>query len=234
MEFEGKSYLIVGASSGVGLSIAQKLVEKGAEVFTTSRDVNKDFPGKKIELNISDDLSNLSAKLPERLNGLVYCPGTINLKPFSRLTDQDFLNDFEVNVLGAVKVIRQVINQLKKADQASVVLFSTVAARTGLNFHSSVGTAKSALEGLSISLAAEYASSGIRVNTIAPSLTDTPLAANLLSTPEKREVSDKRHPLGRIGNANDISSAALFLLSEESSWITGQVLHVDGGMSSLK
>lgn len=234
MGFESKAFLVIGASSGMGLSIAQKLVQNEAIVYTTSRDISKNFPGNKIKLNVSDDLSHLSAELPERLDGLVYCPGTINLKPFSRLTDQDFLNDFQVNVLGAVKVIRQVITQLKKADQASIVLFSTVAAKTGMNFHSSVSTSKSALEGLSLSLAAEYASSGIRVNTIAPSLTDTPLAANLLSTPEKREISDKRHPLGRIGNANDITSAALFLLSEESSWITGQVIHVDGGMSSLK
>ena len=102
MEFEGKSYLIVGASSGVGLSIAQKLVEKGAEVFTTSRDVNKNFPGKKIELNISDDLSHLSSQLPERLNGLVYCPGTINLKPFSRLTDRSKLSGVAPNQFGKV------------------------------------------------------------------------------------------------------------------------------------
>ncbi|WP_026897832.1 SDR family NAD(P)-dependent oxidoreductase [Daejeonella oryzae] len=234
MKFEGKTYLIIGGSSGIGFSIAEKLIEGGAEVFSTSRDISKTFPGEKIQLDISDDLSDLNSQLPEKLDGVVYCPGTINLKPFSRLTDQDFINDFSVNVLGAVKVIRQVINKLKKSGNASIILYSTVAAKTGMNFHSSVSASKSAVEGLAISLSAEFAFSGIRVNTIAPSLTDTPLASALLSSPEKREVSAKRHPLGRIGNAEDISSASLFLLSDESTWITGQVLHVDGGLSSLR
>ena len=234
MKFKNKSFLVIGASSGVGFSIAEKLIAEGAEVFSTSRDIHKDFPGKKIQLDVLDDTAEINLQLPDQLHGLVYCPGTINLKPFARLTDQDFLNDFNVNVLGAVKVVRQIVNKLKKAESSSIILFSTVATKTGMNFHSSVGAAKSAVEGLSISLAAEYANSGIRVNTIAPSLTDTPLAANLLSTAEKREVTAKRHPLGRIGEANDISSAALFLLSEDSSWITGQVIRIDGGLSSLR
>lgn len=234
MKFENKTFLVIGASSGVGFSIAEKLVAEGAEVFSTSRDISKDFPGNKIRLDVLSELGDFNLQLPDQLHGVVYCPGTINLKPFARLTDQDFLNDFNLNVLGAVKVIRQIVNKLKKAESSSIILFSTVATKTGMNFHSSVGVSKSAVEGLSISLAAEYANSGIRVNTIAPSLTDTPLAASLLSTPEKREISAKRHPLGRIGEANDISSAALFLLSEESSWITGQVMRVDGGLSSLK
>ena len=234
MKFKNKSFLVIGASSGVGFSIAEKLIAEGAEVFSTSRDIHKDFPGKKIQLDVLDDTAEINLQLPDQLHGLVYCPGTINLKPFARLTDQDFLNDFNVNVLGAVKVVRQIVNKLKKAESSSIILFSTVATKTGMNFHSSVGVAKSAVEGLSISLAAEYANSGIRVNTIAPSLTDTPLAANLLSTAEKREVTAKRHPLGRIGEANDISSAALFLLSEDSSWITGQVIRIDGGLSSLR
>ena len=185
-------------------------------------------------MDVSDDLSELNSHLPEKLDGLIYCPGTINLKPFNRLTDQDFLNDFSINVLGAIKVIRQVINKLKKAENSSIVLYSTVAVKTGMGFHSSVAASKSAVEGLAISLSAEFANSGIRVNTIAPSLTDTPLSANLLSSPEKRENSAKRHPAGRIGTTRDISSATLFLLSEDSSWITGQVLHVDGGLSSLR
>ena len=234
MSFRGKVFLIIGGSSGIGLSVAEKLTEEGAEVFSTSRDITKFFPGKKIQLDVSDDLSELNSHLPEKLDGLIYCPGTINLKPFNRLTDQDFLNDFSINVLGAVKVIRQVINKLKKAENSSIVLYSTVAVKTGMGFHSSVAASKSAVEGLAISLSAEFANSGIRVNTIAPSLTDTPLSANLLSSPEKRENSAKRHPAGRIGTSRDISSATLFLLSEDSSWITGQVLHVDGGLSSLR
>ncbi len=234
MRFKDKTFLIIGGSSGVGFSVAEKLIAEGSEVFSTSRDITKTFPGKNIRLDVSADLSEFASHLPEQLNGLVYCPGTINLKPFNRLTDQDFLNDFTVNVLGAVKVIRHVINKLKQAESSSIVLYSTVAVKTGMNFHSSVSASKSALEGLAISLAAEFANSGIRVNTIAPSLTDTPLAANLLSSPEKRELSAKRHPLGRIGKAVDIASATLFLLSDESAWITGQVLHIDGGLSSLR
>ena len=234
MKFKNQSFLIIGGSSGIGFSVADKLKSEGATVFTTSRDINKDFPGEKIQLDISSDLSELNSRLPDKLNGVVYCPGTINLKPFNRLTDQDFLNDFTINVLGAVKVIRQVIPKLKKAENSSIVLYSTVAVKTGMNFHSSVAASKSALEGLAVSLAAEFANSGIRVNVIAPSLTDTPLAANILSSPEKRENSAKLHPAGRIGKPEDISSATLFLLSDDSSWITGQVLHVDGGLSSLK
>jgi NAD(P)-dependent dehydrogenase (short-subunit alcohol dehydrogenase family) len=164
----------------------------------------------------------------------VYCPGTINLKPFARLTEQDFMHDWQVNVLGAVRVLQQAIKSLKKAQGASVVLYSTVAARVGMNFHASVATAKSAVEGLALSLAAEYASGKIRFNVVAPSLTDTPLAAALLSSPEKREASDKRHPLGRVGTPEELAAITAFLLSNQSAWISGQVLGVDGGMSSLK
>jgi len=234
MRFDNKTFLVVGGSSGVGFSVATDLIAEGASVYSTSRDISKNFPGKKIQLDVLSDMSELNSQLPEKLDGLIYCPGTINLKPFNRLTDQDFINDFNVNVLGAIKILRQVLQKLKQSESSSVVLFSTVAAKIGMNFHSSVATSKSAVEGLAISLSAEFVNSGIRVNTIAPSLTDTPLAANLLSTPERREISAKRHPAGRIGKAKDISSATLFLLSDESSWITGQVLHIDGGLSSLR
>jgi len=123
---------------------------------------------------------------------------------------------------------------MKKAGNASVVLFSTVAVQTGMPYHSSISAAKGAIEGLTRSLAAEYASSGIRFNAIAPSLTDTDLASRLLNTPEKQEASAKRHPLGRFGTADDIAQAAFFLLSENSTWISGQILGVDGGMGSLR
>ena len=123
---------------------------------------------------------------------------------------------------------------MKRADGASVVLFSTVAVQTGMGFHSSIAASKGAIEGLTRSLAAEFAMQKIRVNCIAPSLTDTPLAKQLLATDEKKEASNRRHPMGRYGTSQDVANAALFLLGEESSWVTGQVLGIDGGMGSLK
>ncbi|TAE37299.1 MAG: SDR family oxidoreductase [Sphingobacteriales bacterium] len=229
------NYLIIGGSSGIGLQLVKNLLSQGHTVYAASRQ-KKELPTEAnfIELDVLGDVSVLKTQLPDELHGLAYCPGTINLKPFGRLTEDDFLNDYKTNVIGAVKVIQQVINKLKAVNTSSIVLFSTVAAKTGMGFHASVAASKSALEGLAVSLAAEFAANKIRVNVIAPSLTNTPLAANLLSSPERKEASDKRHPLGRIGTANEVADAAEFLLSDKSSWITGQVLGIDGGMSSLR
>jgi 3-oxoacyl-[acyl-carrier protein] reductase len=236
--FENKNILIVGASSGIGLELATQLNAAGANLFTASRtypDELKKLNSTHITLDVTaSPLAEALQALPEVLHGLVYCPGTINLKPFNRLTRQDFQHDFEVNVLGAVEVLQASLKQLKKAEGASVVLFSTVAATTGMGFHASVAASKAGIEGLSRSLAAEWAPNHIRVNTIAPSLTDTPLAAQLLSTAEKKEAAGKRHPLGRTGTPADLASAATYLLSGASGWLTGQVLHLDGGMSTLK
>lgn len=229
------NYLIIGGSSGIGLQLVNKLIHQGHKVYAASRQ-KKDLPAEAnfIELDILGDVSVLKTQLPNELHGLAYCPGTINLKPFGRLSEDDFLNDYKTNVIGAVKVIQQVINNLKTVNTSSIVLFSTVAAKTGMGFHASIAAAKSAVEGLAVSLAAEFATNKIRVNVIAPSLTHTPLAANLLSSPERIEASDKRHPIGRIGTASEVADAAEFLLSDKSSWITGQVLGIDGGMASLR
>ena len=229
------NYLVVGGSSGIGLELVRTLLNDGHIVYAVSRQM-RELPAeaKFIELDILGDVSILKTEVPDELNGIAYCPGTINLKPFGRLTEDDFLNDYKTNVLGAIKVLQQVIPKLKNAPTSSVVLFSTVAANTGMGFHASVSASKSALQGLAVSLAAEFAASKIRVNVIAPSLTDTPLASALLSNPERKEASDKRHPLGRIGNATEIADAAAFLLSDKSAWITGQVLGIDGGMSTLR
>ena len=167
------------------------------------------------------------------LDGLVYCPGTINLKPFSSLKLSDFQNDLEVNFLGLVKTLQMYYPLLQKSENASVVLFSTVAVQTGMAFHSSVAAAKGAIEGMSRALAAEWAPK-IRVNTIAPSLTETPLAERLLKTDKQRAASIERHPMKRIGKAEDIAEMAAFLLSDKSSWITGQIIQVDGGLSAIK
>lgn len=171
---------------------------------------------------------------PEVVDGLVYAPGSINLKPFNRLSVDDFKNDFEINVLGAVKMIQKLLPNLKKSESASVVLFSSVAAKLGMPFHASIAASKNAVEGLTKSLAAEFSAQKIRVNAIAPSLTDTNLASQLLATPEKREASAKRHPLQRVGTAEEIAEMAAFLVSDKSSWITGQVFGIDGGMGSVK
>lgn len=230
-----KNYLIIGGTSGIGHAICKQLIELEANVFSVSRSETSDIDGViHIQADVLGDLSAISNQLPSKLDGLVYAPGSINLKPFNRLSTSDFLKDFEINVLGAVKIIQLTINALKSAGSSSIVLFSTVAAATGMSFHASVAASKSAIQGLAISLAAEYSQSKIRVNVIAPSLTDTPLAAALLSTDEKRIASDKRHPLGRIGNADEIADAAVYLLSDQSSWMTGQVLRLDGGMSVIR
>jgi len=230
-----KSYLIVGGSSGIGLNLVEQLSGSGNKIVATYFKNNSSPQFENVDfhsLNVLDDELNLDF-LPDILDGLVYCPGSINLKPFHRLKPEGFVDDFKLQVVGAVRVIQAALPALKNSEKASVVLFSTVAVQTGFNFHTQVAASKGAVEGLTRSLAAELAPK-IRVNCIAPSLTDTPLAEKLLNSEQKRETNADRHPLKRIGHTTDIANMADFLLSEKSDWITGQVFHVDGGMSSLK
>lgn len=227
-----KNFLVVGGSSGIGLALSKQLITNNHQVWSASRSGKVHDGVQAISYDATKD-EFPSNTLPEQLDGLAYCPGTINLKPFHRLSDQEFLDDFQLNVLGAIRVIRTVLPLLKNSDQASVVLFSTVAVSQGMSFHASVAASKGALEGLTRSLAAELAPK-IRVNCIAPSLTNTPLAGRILSSDEKIKASHERHPLKRIGEPDDIASLATFLLSESSSWMTGQVLGLDGGMSSIR
>lgn len=226
------NYLIIGASSGIGKCIAEKLITQGHQVYSAQRTpINFSDSSKSVVFDVLVDEFNTNF-LPNQIDGLVYCPGSINLKPLHRLSSQDFYNDWQINFLGAIKVIQKTLPNLKLA-RGSIVLFSSVAAQTGMPFHASISAAKAAIEGLTYSLAAELAPL-VRVNTIAPSLTNTPLANKLLMDDIKKEAAAKRHPLQKYGNVNDMASAACYLLSSEASFITGQILKVDGGMSTIR
>jgi len=227
-----KNILLIGGSHGIGFELAQRLMNDHT-VYIASRtnenlgnlDVNH------ITYDAESDTLDLDA-LPDVIDGFVYCPGSINLKPFKMLSTDTFRHDMELNFLSMVKTVHAVMDRLNTSQQASVVFFSTVAVKVGMPFHTSVAAAKGAIEGFAKALAAEYAPK-MRVNVIAPSLTDTPLAKRLLSNDRKKELMNSRHPLKRVGTQEDIASVAAFLLSDQSSWITGQVLGVDGGMSTL-
>lgn len=227
-----KNILLIGGSYGIGLELAKELQNK-YHVYVASR-TNENL----LNLNVTHipfdaQTDNLDpASLPAVIDGLVYFPGSINLRPFRGLKLETFENDMQINFFSMVKVIQTVLPQLTASEQSSIVLFSTVAVKMGMPFHTSIAAAKGAIEGFAKSLAAEYAPK-IRVNVIAPSLTDTPLAEKFLSNEEKKEKTAQRHPLKRFGTTNDIAQMTNFLLNENSSWISGQIFHVDGGMSSL-
>ena len=230
------TYVIVGGTSGIGLSLVKSLANAGNNVHVYSRNPGEidSLPNVQFQrIDLAEDNVQF-ANLPEQITGLAYMPGSINLLPFNRIKTSQFLDDYRINFMGAVHAIQACLAGLKSAGNASVVLFSTVAVGTGMPFHASIASAKGAVEGLTRSLAAEYASVGIRFNCIAPSLTDTPLAQRLLNTDDKKEASKKRHPLGRYGTADELAEAASFLIQPSTSWITGQILHIDGGMSALR
>ena len=229
------NYLIIGGSSGIGKAIVETLRQQGHRVFASYHQHPVSSESDQVSYFPLDATQRAEwpADLPDQLDGLVYCPGTINLKPFHRIEPEAFTADFDLQVSGAVRIIQDMLPRLKSGNGASVVLFSTVAVQSGYSFHSQVAASKGAIEGLTRALAAELAPS-IRVNAIAPSLTDTPLAAKLLSTEEKREANAQRHPLKKIGSPQNIADMAAFLLTDKSAWITGQIMHVDGGMSAVK
>jgi len=223
--------LVVGASRGIGQALAKRLTDAGREVITMGRNVPATGTAEHIAWDAIAEPFPVE-QLPAALAGLVYCPGSIDLKPLRSVRVEDLRTSFELNALGAFTAVQGCAERLKKVPASSVVLFSTVAVRRGMPFHSSVAMAKGAVEGLTRALAAELAPS-VRVNCIAPSLTRTTLAEKLIASPEREKSSADRHPMKRIGEVGDIAAMAAFLLSDEASWITGQVIGVDGGMSAI-
>ena len=227
------NFVIVGGSSGIGREIT-RLLSSDHDVTVISRNAkSEDFEDNIVVKNADVLEDDLEQHLPESIDGLVYCPGSINLKPFRSLDEDDYLSDFKINVLGAVRCIKAAYKPLKKGKNPSILLFSTVAVGQGMNFHSSVSAAKGAVEGLTRSLAAEFAPA-IRVNAIAPSLIDTPLAGKLLGSEKSRKAAEERHPLNNYGKPEDVAALAQFLLSSSAAFVSGQVYGIDGGLSSLR
>lgn len=228
--------MIIGGSSGIGAALVKILLEAGNKVTAISRNAMTDEYSHPELTWIAGDVLDTNQQLPEiadELDGLAYCPGSINLKPFRSLKQEDFINDFQINLLGAVRCTQQYLPALIKSEMASVVLFSSVAAQTGMPFHTSIAAAKGAVEGFGKALAAELAPK-IRVNVIAPSLTNTRLSIRLLNHETKEKAAAEKHPLKRIGQPEDIAALAAFLLTQKSSWITGQVIGADGGLSGIR
>lgn len=228
-----KNILIIGGSSGIGRALVD-ILAPSHNIYVASRSSESldNTAVTHINFDALSDALDVSA-LPEQLDGFVYCPGSINLRPFRGLKPETFQQDFEINLVGAVKSLQAVLPFLQKSPAASLVFFSTVAVQTGMPFHASVAASKGAIEGLTRSLAAEYAPK-FRVNCIAPSLTQTPLADKFLNNEAKLEKAQARHPLQQVGSAKNVAQMAAFLLGEEGQWMTGQILHVDGGIGDLK
>jgi len=222
--------LIIGSSKGIGKSILELLIDDYIVIG-----VCRNESGYKHEYYHEYNLDVLTDELPqlEMIDHLIYLPGTINLKPFNRLKEIDFLNDFNTNVLGAVRTIQFYLPLLKKSENSSITVFSSVATKLGMPFHASVAASKSALEGVVISLGAELASS-VRVNAIAPTLTNTPLASGILKNDEVIERMKERHPTKQIVEPVEIANTVKLLLSPLSKNITGQVLKIDGGITTFK
>ena len=227
-----KHYVIVGGSKGIGKATAELLAAEGHSVTVFSR-TPYEGPAHTIEWEEFDVLTDSwEDSMPERIDGLMYSVGTINLKPFKGLKPETFEEDFQIHVMGAVKALQAAAANFNTDAIPSCLLFSTVAVQRGMPFHATVSASKGAIEGLVRAISSEWAPKA-RINAIAPSLTDTPLAGRLLSTPEKKAAIGANNPMKRVGEVEDIAEMAAFLLSDKSSWITGQILHVDGGQSTI-
>lgn len=234
-----KRVLVVGGSHGIGFELVKMLLARGMEVTTVSRTTGRLeseglLSSEALQHHpcdvVKDDLTNIA--FPDELSGFVYCPGSINLGPLRTLKMDALREDFELNVVAAAKCFQAVLPSLKASKNGTAVFFSTVAVDRGIAMHSSVAASKGAVQAMVKTWAAELAPT-IRVNCIAPALTDTPLAKQLLATDAKKQAMAAKYPLNRIGDPADIAATASFLLSDQSSWITGQTIGVDGGMSAI-
>tara|TARA_B100000941_G_C28433970_1_gene515860 strand:+ start:13 stop:738 length:726 start_codon:yes stop_codon:yes gene_type:complete len=232
--------VILGATGSIGSSLAKQLVDSGEQVHLVGRDqsslselaknLNASFTVCDVlEENFSEKIVNDLNDVP--INGLAFCVGSIDLKPLKLTKKSDFMQSFNLNLISATEIIKSLTDNLKK-NKGSIVLFSTVAVKKGFPNHAIVSSAKGAIEGLTLALAAEFAPN-IRVNCIAPSLTNSKISNFLLKNEKIAEGIAKMHPMKRIGEGVDSASVAKFLLKNESSWITGQILGVDGGRSSV-
>jgi NAD(P)-dependent dehydrogenase (short-subunit alcohol dehydrogenase family) len=228
-----KNILLIGGSYGIGASLTKILSEDNNVIVASRTKPEQELDNVKyIEFDASCDEIDLSL-IPEIIDGFVYLPGSINLRPFKGLSIDAFKQDLEINVLSLIRILKSILPKLILSNNASLVFLSTVAVSQGMPFHSSVAVSKGAIEGLAKSLAAEYAPK-FRVNVIAPSIVDTPLANRFLNNETKIQKSSEKHPLNRIGKKEDIAEMIGFLLSDKSSWMTGQVLGIDGGLSTIK
>lgn len=225
-----RKIIVIGGSKGIGNAIVTSLLS-AHKVINISRTTPEQSHVNLTHYNcdiISDELPEI-----DEADGLVYCPGSINLKPINRLSVEDFKNDFEINVIGAVKAIQKYLPILKNGTQSSIVLFSTVASKLGMPFHASVAASKSAIEGLTKSLGAELAPT-IRVNAIAPTVTDTDLASKLLRNDRMIENMKERHPLKKYLQPQEVADMATFLLSDKAASMSGQIFQMDCGIVSFK
>ena len=242
MSMSAGKILVYGGSGAIGSTTARALHARGYALHLVGRDAAKlDAVAREVDATVTTGdvtdpalFERAANEARSPLDGLLYAVGTINLKSLQRLTEDDFLNDFRVNALGAAMAVRAALPALKQSDRtASIVLFSSVAVSQGFSFHASMGMAKGAIEGLTVSLAAELAPK-IRINAIAPSLVRTPLAAGILSSEQTVSAIASQHALQRLGTPEDIAALAVYLLSPDAGWMTGQVIGIDGGRSSTR
>ncbi len=232
---DAKHYLVVGGSHGIGRGLVDRLAESGSAVTVVSRAAENSDAHPAVS-HLSCDVTETAlqvSQLPDRLDGFAYCPGSINLGPIRQLNRDKMVSDYQLNVVSAVECLQAALPALKASGNGAALFFSTVAVAQGMTMHASVSAVKGALEGLTRSLAAEL-SPKVRVNCIAPGLTQTPLSEKFLSSEQKQSAMAEKHPLKRVGQVEDIASMAAFLLGSEASWVTGQVVRVDGGMSAVR